>query len=299
MRKLSTKEFIIKARNIHGSKYDYSLSKYTKSSEEISIICPKHGVFKQTPCNHLQGRGCKYCAGNIKNTKEEFIKKANEMHSNKFSYENSKYTNGSTKIEIKCNACGCVFTQKPKAHLSGSGCPSCAGKRKTNEIWIHEFNKMHSYFYDYSNITEKIISSLKISIICPIHGEFIQNAQKHKCGNGCPKCKFAKLKLIDRIRKYKNKLTYLYYIRINNFYKVGLTQTNLKERYKNENIEYEIINVWEFENGLEAFDIEQAILRETCDLMIQKEESPILGGWTEIRSKDIYKQLLYKVNNFY
>src|SRR5690606_33289030 len=30
--------------------------------ENISIICIEHGVFKQTPDNHLRGKGCPKCA---------------------------------------------------------------------------------------------------------------------------------------------------------------------------------------------------------------------------------------------
>lgn len=58
---LSNEEFIEKAKNMHGDKYDYSHINYINAHTPISIICPKHGEFIQTPANHLQGRGCPKC----------------------------------------------------------------------------------------------------------------------------------------------------------------------------------------------------------------------------------------------
>ena len=61
-RKLSQDEFIIRSTNMHGNLYDYTLSKYIGINEPISIICNKHGEFKQTPAKHFRGHGCPKCA---------------------------------------------------------------------------------------------------------------------------------------------------------------------------------------------------------------------------------------------
>jgi thiol-disulfide isomerase/thioredoxin len=70
-------EFIIKANKIHKGKYNYSQVSYTSCKEPISIVCPVHGVFTQTPDNHLSKRGCRFCT-NIVSTPEielyDFIK---------------------------------------------------------------------------------------------------------------------------------------------------------------------------------------------------------------------------------
>ena len=60
----STKEFIDKAKKMHGDKYDYSLVHYIRSFKKVIIICPIHGQFEQTPNNHLRGCGCPYCNPN-------------------------------------------------------------------------------------------------------------------------------------------------------------------------------------------------------------------------------------------
>lgn len=60
--------FIKKATSIHGDKYEYSCAVYTNSKTKIDITCKIHGNFKQTPTDHLQGRGCKKCSNrNISN----------------------------------------------------------------------------------------------------------------------------------------------------------------------------------------------------------------------------------------
>ena len=58
-------DFIAKARHIHKDKYDYSKVIYTDASTPISIICPKHGEFQQTPRIHVQGCNCPQCAKEI------------------------------------------------------------------------------------------------------------------------------------------------------------------------------------------------------------------------------------------
>lgn len=57
-----TAVFVEKARKIHGERYDYSRFVYTTTAVKGTIICRKHGEFRQTPSNHLQGSGCRVCA---------------------------------------------------------------------------------------------------------------------------------------------------------------------------------------------------------------------------------------------
>ena len=53
--------FIKKAKEIHGDKYDYSKVEYINANTKVCIICSIHGEFWQTPQNHLNGNGCPYC----------------------------------------------------------------------------------------------------------------------------------------------------------------------------------------------------------------------------------------------
>jgi len=56
-----TKEFINKAKEVHGDLYDYSEIDYINSQTKIIIRCKEHGDFKQRPNSHLRCGGCKLC----------------------------------------------------------------------------------------------------------------------------------------------------------------------------------------------------------------------------------------------
>lgn len=69
---LTREDFIAKARLLHGEKYSYEKVKYKGYDEYVTIICPEHGEFLQTPDSHLQGKGCRMC-GMFSSEKEEEI----------------------------------------------------------------------------------------------------------------------------------------------------------------------------------------------------------------------------------
>lgn len=64
---MTTEEFIAKAKEVHGDKYDYSKVEYVSAHGKVCIICPKHGEFWQAPTSHICGRGCPIC-GIVKNS---------------------------------------------------------------------------------------------------------------------------------------------------------------------------------------------------------------------------------------
>lgn len=121
----TTDEFIKKSKDIHGNKYDYSLADYINSKSKIKIICPIHGVFEQTPNNHLSKKqGCSKCSGKYKKTTIDFINDAKKIHGDKYDYSLVEYKNIYTRIIIICPIHG-IFKQKPEHHMNGNGCPKC------------------------------------------------------------------------------------------------------------------------------------------------------------------------------
>lgn len=56
----SNGDFLLQVSMVHNKKYNY-IEPYKGAHIPISIICPKHGEFKQTPNSHLKGRGCPEC----------------------------------------------------------------------------------------------------------------------------------------------------------------------------------------------------------------------------------------------
>lgn len=58
---LTTSDFIKKAKLVHGSRYSYNKSVYSRSKDKIEIECHKHGSFFQLANHHLCGSGCPHC----------------------------------------------------------------------------------------------------------------------------------------------------------------------------------------------------------------------------------------------
>lgn len=60
-KKLNTDDIIESFKTAHGDKYDYSLVVYKGATTPVTIICNKHGEFKQAPIQHKNGKGCIKC----------------------------------------------------------------------------------------------------------------------------------------------------------------------------------------------------------------------------------------------
>ena len=199
---LTKEEFVKKARSKHGDKYDYSKVDYVGAHTKVCIICSEHGEFWQIPYSHLTRSGCPKC-GNEKirenkfSTKEVFIKKAIEVHSDKYDYSKVNYVGAQSKVCIICPKHG-GFWQVSSQHLSGQGCPKCGNENKggycrsTKEEFIKKANKVHGDKYDYSKV-DYVNDRTKVCIICPEHGKFEQRPHNHIVGQGCPKCNLSHL----------------------------------------------------------------------------------------------------------
>ena len=195
-------QFIEKAKEIHGDKYDYSKVEYKNTETKVCIICPEHGEFWQTPHKHLNGRGCPTC-GNLRKgnssrgTKEVFIKKARKVHGDKYDYSKVDYTNAMTKVCIICPKHG-EFWQTPAQHICGNGCKECRKEYLHNKFvftkddFIKRAKKIHNDKYDYSMVEYNGMHK-KVHIICPVHGEFWQTPHSHLKNEGCPSCRESKM----------------------------------------------------------------------------------------------------------
>lgn len=150
--KLNLEYFILLATDKYGSDYDYSLVKYVNGATKVKIIHKNSGeVYEQSPSCHL-----KYRPENIKlsirKTNDQFIKEANAVHDNKFSYEKTNYIKNQIKVIITCPIHG-DFNQNPFLHLQGNGCPNCnesIGER-TIVSFLKKYNINYSRQHKFSN----------------------------------------------------------------------------------------------------------------------------------------------------
>lgn len=123
---------------------------------------------------------------NLSNT-TKFIEKSKLIHGERYDYSLVDYKNKVTKVKIICAEHG-EFEQRPDSHLIGSGCKKCSGKFVScTESFINKSNKIHNYKFDYS-LVNYTNSKNKLTIICPIHGEFQSSPNNHLSGSDCPNC---------------------------------------------------------------------------------------------------------------
>lgn len=190
-KKLSTKDFILRAKKFHNDKYNYSFVEYKNMSTHVIIICPVHGKFLQTPQQHLRSCGCSKCIGRCPLNKETFIEKSKLVHGNKYEYSKVIYKTNKDMVCIICPDHG-EFWQRPDSHLRGKKCAKCAKNFKDNlKSFIKKAKKVHGNMYDYSKV-EYVNSQTKVCIICSKHGKFNQTPGNHISGQHCPKCQQSK-----------------------------------------------------------------------------------------------------------
>jgi Zn finger protein HypA/HybF involved in hydrogenase expression len=168
--KVNTDYFVQKSKEIHGDKYDYSLTEYVDSSKKVDVICKEHGVFSVLPNNHYK-QNCPKCKEKDRYlTTKDFIDKACILH-NKYDYSETEYINSKTKVIIKCKEHG-VFEQIPNDHLNGKGCPKCGLAYNKMEDEIKEFIK--SLNINIIENSKQIILPLELDIFIPSHNLAIE-----------------------------------------------------------------------------------------------------------------------------
>lgn len=101
-------------------------------------------------------------------------------------------------------------------------------KNKYGIVFIEKSKNIHNNFYNYDKVNY-INNKTSVIITCPLHGDFIQRADMHLHGQGCPSCNKSKgelliekyliynnLKYIPQMTfddcKYKNKLLFDFYL---------------------------------------------------------------------------------------
>lgn len=177
-------EFKEEAVRVHGKKYSYDTTKFVNKSKKVQIKCNTCGLlFEQTPKNHLRGQGCPACgkeyARNVhKHDYSTFMKKAETLYGDSFSFPNieNEYVNNKTRITIRCTKCGHEIHKRPNDFLNNKvfkGCQNCLKlKRKAaREFSFNELSELANGneikpFEGVKHDSEKVIA------VCPTHGEY-------------------------------------------------------------------------------------------------------------------------------
>lgn len=270
-------KFIQKAIKVHGqNRYDYSLVVLGDNKTKVKIKCGLHGEFTQRPDVHLRGANCPECATqqmreSKRRSSADFVRKAIKKHGNRYDYSNIKTSTVDEYVEIICLEHG-LFRQRPDSHLSGRGCPHCSGNKKyTKKTFIEKARLVHGNKYDYSK-SIYVNNETKLEITCLDHGSFFQQPNSHFNGSGCPECYkeiaggHSRSVYVERCKLNHDGLANLYIIKCRDkheeFYKVGITSLELKQRFNKGTLpyDYEVIVFFSGEAGF-IWDLEKQLHR--------------------------------------
>lgn len=148
----------------------------------------------------------------LKLTKDEYIRRCQETHGDKYDYSLVEYYGMNKKIKIICKKHG-LFEQNARNHVNGCNCKYCVNNniKSTKELFIEKSKINHNNKYNYE-LVDYINCETKIKIICPEHGIFEQRPISHLNGDGCSKCagNFSSVKNFIKLAnsKYNNKYDY-------------------------------------------------------------------------------------------
>jgi len=283
--------FIEKARKVHGTKYDYSRSKYIGALKKLTVTCPEHGDFSVQASNHLEGLGCAKCSYDAQRERyrREFFEKAKRVHGNRYDYSKTEFVNRSTLATITCPVHG-NFQMRPGNHLMGQGCPKCGITKNTERMtgntkdFICKAKEVHGPWYDYGKV--KYTKALEpVTITCPLHGDFEQTASRHLSGHNCPRCETDPDSGIRR---------YVYILELGKIngltvYKIGkaiapkVRQRTLTKRLKLDNGVEDVKQVWLYTTTSKQTQttVENMLLESINYPKLQKHELP--DGYFESR----------------
>lgn len=310
-------------RKENSENFDFSKFIWSGWNGKSTVICKEHGEFSSTPYKLLINKfGCMKCALKGK-SKPKIIKKRDIPESVSLSVKNSIIEKYKSNINIqfdfsnmKSMTVGSVgifcIKHNYKREISArellqrkEPCVYCSNERRiASKIHdydnvISEMNKRHEgkYIYPESNRDIYVNKRSKISILCPIHGEFIKTVQKHLSGQGCPECSVIDVKRRGELPGFytekslllnpemANKPSILYYVKVGEFYKIGVTSDiksrmrSLKSLFK---LNIELIDFVEL-TFIDGIRLESKILEKYSEFRVIESEFKT----TELFSKNV------------
>jgi len=226
-------------------------------------------------------------------TQQQYIKKLSDKNINILPLE--EYQGTHTKIKHKCE-CKNEWDVAPAKVLYGRKCPKC---------WEIRRNKITTEEYNLRLLNKGSTLVLK---------EGIEYKNKQKLPHVCNNCSRVMLVRTDNYGScshcvgrgwkkstYKDRKTVLYYIKINNYYKIGLRilrsediEKEIHKRYSSEKIDITVLNYKVFDDGVDAYLLERNILKNNKLYRYNGEKflnNGKGGGESEMYEKDIFEDI--------
>lgn len=121
----SNDDFIKKCKIIHNGLYDYSKVEYKGVKSYITIICYKHGDFKQKASKHLLGQGCRKCRD--EKSFVDFKKMCLDKYP-EYEYDKLIYNGMYKDVLITCTKHGDFSKKAIDFYHKGRVCPKCINR---------------------------------------------------------------------------------------------------------------------------------------------------------------------------
>lgn len=304
------KAFEIKARKIHGGKYNYSKVEYVKTTQNVEIYCKKcQKYFPQSPDSHLADHGCPICntgkdaPHNVARTKTtEWFKGELEAIQPDLVVV-GEYESSHTCILLR-DIDGVEYMSRP-SNLLNAKKPSIQSAVDKNQAFENKARKVHKDLYNYS-LVDYQNGDTEVEIICKDHGSFFQKPNIHLAGSGCQVCNniFGAtaegwVALANRSVSFDSYKLYLIEIYGNGerFIKVGISYTTIKKRYNKKDsvadYSYKVIKIKErFDDigGIDIFNLEQEVHAIYGEFYHLPQHN--FGGWTECYGMEVKDELI-------
>ena len=146
----------------------------------------------------------------LKYNQDTFCQKVRDIHGNKYDLSEFVFITTKIKGKVKCNCCGNEFLMTPSDLFRRHGCPKCKVElmkqryTKSQDTFIEDIKKIHGEKYDFSKVEYKG-NKVKVTLTCPIHGDFEILPINLLKGQGCGKCsgtrKFTTEEFIHKAQK--------------------------------------------------------------------------------------------------
>jgi len=277
---------------------DFTNTMFTNSRTKIEVVCKEHGSIQVLVTDLLRKRatmGCNRCSMKLSasermSTTPEYIAKAKSVHGDTYSYDKTVFVRSDKYLTITCPVHG-DWSVRAHHHTDGRGCPKCskllssANQIKPFAEMVEEARIKHGDKYEYIESTY-INTITPMTMVCPIHGEFLKKPSKHLEKASVGGCQTCAMSGFDR-----NQPATLYYLRVDTkalpVYKIGITNRTVKLRYSAVDLlSITILHEEHFNVGADAYDKEQEILKAFASF---KYTGPALleSGNTELFHSDI------------
>lgn len=135
--------FLSKAKAKFKNHINYDKFVYTGSTSDSIFICSQHGEFLQSPTLHLMAtEPCPVCRGVYGDNKEEFIKRIQSIHGDKYDFTLVKYINNRTVVELICKIHGSFWITPNNLINNKNGCSLCNHAQQTSTVELEWLNSL-------------------------------------------------------------------------------------------------------------------------------------------------------------